>query len=348
MNDFQKINWAILNAAGIAFDGNPEMYFIANKALIKSDTLFDQSALGMDSSLTTVANAGIPAALTMYIDPRVIDVMCSPLEVAKITGEELIGDWATDTAVFPIVEPTGQTATYDDFSEDGTSDANVSFPDRGQYRYQTNTKWGDLEEDRAGKAKLNWAMQKHLASVMTLQRFQNKSYAYGIAGLKNYGLLNDPTLSAPVTAGAPWVTATAEQIFDDIRIKLFQRLVKQSESNVFVGMNSKISLCMSAFNQVNLLKTNQFGISVIDLLKKAFPNIEIETAPEYSTDAGELVQMMVKDIGDGTETLRGAYSMKLRMWPIEIQNSVRKQKKAQSTWGTIIKRPFLIVQMLAS
>ena len=105
---------------------------------------------------------------------------------------------------------------------------------------------------------------------------------------------------------------------------------------------------MSAFNQVNLLKTNQFGISVIDLLKKAFPNIEIETAPEYSTGAGELVQMIVKDIGDGTETLRGAYSMKLRMWPIEIQNSVRKQKKAQSTWGTIIKRPFLIVQMLAS
>lgn len=114
------------------------------------------------------------------------------MEMAKIVGEEQMGDWTTTSAMFTTVEPTGSTTTYDDFSEDGMSDANVSFEERDPYLYQTNTKWGDLEVAKAGVAKLDWINRKHQASIMTLQRFQNRSYAYSITGIRNYGLLNDP------------------------------------------------------------------------------------------------------------------------------------------------------------
>jgi hypothetical protein len=35
-------------------------------------------------------------------------------------------------------------------------------------------------------------------------------------------------------------------------------------------------------------------VNVTDQLKKNFPNLRIETAVEYSTDAGELVQLIVE------------------------------------------------------
>lgn len=46
--------------------------------------------------------------------------------------------------------------------------------------------------------------------------------------------------------------------------------------------------------EVNLTKTNQYNVNVTDQLKKNFPNLRIETAVEYSTDAGELVQLIVE------------------------------------------------------
>ncbi len=44
-------------------------------------------------------------------------------------------------------------------------------------------------------------------------------------------------------------------------------------------------LGMSPEMEVNLTKTNQYNVNVTDQLKKNFPNMRIETAVEYSTDA---------------------------------------------------------------
>ncbi|WP_321795897.1 hypothetical protein [Caballeronia sp. J97] len=81
----------------------------------------------------------------------------------------------------------------------------------------------------------------NIASAIVLGKFQNNSYFFGIAGLQNYGLLNDPRLSPSLTPGAnvfnanasgPWVTngaltATANEIYTDIQT-LFNALALQS------------------------------------------------------------------------------------------------------------------------
>lgn len=53
-----------------------------------------------------------------------------------------------------------------------------------------------------GAGRIGYAAELNVASALVLNKFQNKSYFYGIAGLENYGLLNDPSLSAPVTPAA--------------------------------------------------------------------------------------------------------------------------------------------------
>lgn len=70
---------------------------------------------------------------------------------------------------------------------------------RQSYHFQTFTRWGERELDMYGAARIGWAAELNVASALTLNKFQNKSYFYGIAGLANYGLLNDPSLSAPIT-----------------------------------------------------------------------------------------------------------------------------------------------------
>ncbi|STD85207.1 Uncharacterised protein [Escherichia coli] len=60
---------------------------------------------------------------------------------------------------------------------------------RQSYHFQTFTVWGERELEMYGAARIGWAAELNVASALTLNKFQNKSYFYGIAGLTNYGLL---------------------------------------------------------------------------------------------------------------------------------------------------------------
>ena len=79
----------------------------------------DAQLLTMDAqpALITTSNAGIPAFLSTYIDPKFIEVLVAPMKAAEIAGDEVQkGDWTTATAMFPMVESTGQVSSYGDFS----------------------------------------------------------------------------------------------------------------------------------------------------------------------------------------------------------------------------------------
>ncbi|EOX7982176.1 DUF2184 domain-containing protein, partial [Escherichia coli] len=116
---------------------------------------------------------------------------------AQILGETKKGDWTTLSAQFPIAESDGEVSSYGDYSNNGVVSANVNWVPRQSYHFQTFTVWGERELEMYGAARIGWAAELNVASALTLNKFQNKSYFYGIAGLTNYGLLNDPSLSAP-------------------------------------------------------------------------------------------------------------------------------------------------------
>ena len=313
--------------------------------------------LAMDAqpALVTVSNSGIPAFLSTYIDPKVIEVLVAPMKATEIVGEETKkGDWTLETAMFPIVESTGMVSSYGDYSETGIAGANVNWVQRQSYTYQVITQWGERELDKMGLARIDWANRQRVASVLTLNKFQNKSYFFGIAGLANYGLLNDPSLSAPIAPISDGGLVTWAQkatdpngaiyVYNDIKA-LYGQLVAQANGLVDLEMDSPLTLAMSPSSQVYLTLTNTYNVNVQDMLKKNFPKMKIETAPEYATSSGNLVQLIADEM-QGQRTATTAFTEKLRAHPIKIDLSSFKQKTSQGTWGTILFRPFLISQLL--
>lgn len=302
----------------------------------------DQIAFDAQPELVTVSNAGIPAFLSNYLDPALIEVLVSPMKAAEIAGETKKGDWVTTVATFIVVESDGQVSAYGDYSNAGNADSNANFPQRQSFHYQVFTQWGEKELAYTGLAGIDLASRKNVASALVLNKFQNKSYFFGIAGLQNYGLLNDPNLLAPVVPGTTWAAGTADQVYSEV-LNLFAQLVRQA--NGLVDQSTRMTLALSPANAVNLSKTNQFGLNVYDLITKNYPGLTIKVAPEYSTTAGELVQLIVDEL-EGQETLTAAFTEKMRAHAVVVGSSNFSQKKSQGTWGTIVFRPVLIAQML--
>lgn len=315
-----------------------------------------QMAMDAQPSLVTVSNSGIPAFLTQMIDPEIIRVLLAPNKAANILGETRKGTWLDQTMLFPVVERVGEVSNYGDFNNNGHTGVNIQFPQRQATIYQTITEYGELELERAGLARISWAAEQDQAAVVVLNKYQTQTYFFGVAGLQNYGLLNDPYLPTPVTPapkaavgnGVVWVTlnnvinATANEVYADVQ-SLFVQLTVQTQG--YVERDTVMVLCMSPRASVAMTATNQYGISVYDLLKKNFPNIRFETAVQYSTAAGELVQLIATTL-EGMKTGFCAFNEKLRTHPVIRDLSSFKQKKTQGSWGAIIRLPYAFAQLL--
>jgi hypothetical protein len=336
---------ALAVRAGIHYMGQP------NLELQKADIAFDTGvAFDAQPGMISVSNAGIPAFLSTYVDPKLIEVLVAPMKAAEIAGSEVKkGDWTTKTAQFTMVESTGETASYGDYNENGSSGMNANFPQRQSFHYQTFTQWGELELATAGLAQIDYANQLGIASVLVLNKFQNQSYFFGVSGLQNYGLLNDPNLSAPivpttkVAGGTTWLNGTGNEVVADVT-KLYNQL--QSQSGGTIDRSTPMTLAMSPLADGNgMTKVTEFNVSVQEKIRKIYPNLTIKIAPEYSTTAGELVQLFVETF-EGQPTLQCAFTEKLRAHPIVVGASSFRQKKSQGTWGTVIYRPVFIAQML--
>lgn len=320
--------------------------------------------LAMDAqpTLITTPNSGIPAFLTTFIDPDLLRILTAKNAAVEIFGEVRKGSFTDQTAMFPVIELTGEVSTYGDFNANGRAGVNTNFPQRESYLYQTVVEYGELELERAGLAKIGWASELKQAAVTVLNKYQNLTYFFGVAGLQNYGLLNDPSLPAAIApgpkaaGGIAWfvgnsINATANEIYADIQA-LFAQIVTQSSGNI--DAKTPMKLCMSPHSAVALTTTNAFNVNVQDLLKKNFPSISIETAVQYGaitaqnpqgSAGGELMQLIAENV-EGQQTGYMAFNEKLRGGVVVRQLSSFQQKMVQGTWGAIIRQPFAIAQMI--
>ena len=302
-----------------------------------------RAPIAMDADLMTEPNAGILAMFTTYVDPRVIEVVVEPMKAAQIFGETKKGTWTDDFLQFPIAEATGEVSSYDDFSENGLSGTNVNWEPRDTYYYQTIIELGEREVARAGAAKLDWVARKQISAALTLNKFQNKTYFFGVDGLRNWGLLNDPSLLPAITP-TTWAAKDAAAIYADIQ-GLYALLISQTQG--LVDRNERMTLLLSPEAETHFTKTNQYNVNVTDQLKKNFPNMRIETAPEMSTPAGEAIKLIV-DSYEGVDTVEPTFTEKMRVHQMKLDLSSWKQKRSQGTVGTIIYRPLMVASALVS
>lgn len=310
----------------------------------------------------TVPNSAVPWSLTNFIDPTIIRVLFAPTNAEKILGTEKKGDWTTDSGQFPIVEHTGEVSSYDDYSNNGSANVNANWPARQNYLFQTVKIYGEREVARAGLAKINWVQEVNSSAIDILNRFMNLMSFFGIGSLQNYGLLNDPNLTASLTpalkayGGVKWinngiVVATANEIYADIQA-LYIQLVNQSAGNI--DQNTPMVLAGSPQSLSALTATNSFNVNVSDLLKKNFPNIRIEQAVQYGSvsasnpqgvAAGNEIQLIATEVA-GQKTGSSAFSEKLREHPLIKDLSAYKQKCTAGGYGAIIRVPLCLAQMV--
>jgi hypothetical protein len=325
---------------------------------------FRQARLAMDAqpSLSTAANSAVPAFLTNWVDPETVDVLFAANMMADIFTEEKKGDWTTQTAFFPMVEHTGEVSSYGDYNENGSAGANVNWPQRQQYLYQTFKEYGELELERMGLAKLSWVSEQDRAASLTMNKYENLTYAFGVVNLQTYGALNDPNLPASLSpapkayGGTKWivngaVVASANEIFSDIQAVF---LAAVNQSNGLIDAKSKMTLAMSPAVAMALTTTNAFAVNVEDLLKKNFPNLTVKTAVQYGQQtasnnqglvAGNLIQLIAAAV-EGQKTASVSFGEKMRAHKIVVGASSYRQKLTGGTWGAIIKQPFAIASML--
>lgn len=323
-------------------------------------------ALAMDAqpSLSTDPSSAIPAILTTTIDPDIIRVVFAPLAFGEILGERKAGDWLEETRMFPVVEMTGEVSSYGDFNNNGRAGINLNWPQFQSYLYQTLVIYGERELERAGLAKINYVSELGVSAAYQLNQFQNLTYAFGVSGLQNYGILNFPYLSAFLTpavkaaGGTTWFTAggapnaTANEVYNDV-LAMWNKLIAQT--NGTVDLKAKATLAMSPGSELALKFANTFGVYVEDLLKKGFPNMTVKTAPQYgqqsSTNtqgysvAGNAMQLIV-DAVQGQKVTYAAFNEKMRAHKIIPGLSSWSQKQTSGTWGTIVRMPLGITGMI--
>lgn len=340
----------LAHSAGIHFMGQPNADLQAAGAA-RAVRLAMDGALACDAQpgLISVSNSGVPAFLSTYFDPKLIEVLVAPMKAAEIIGAEVKkGSWVDTSLTFNLIESTGEVSSYGDYNENGRAGVNSNFPARQPYHYQVMTEWGEMELEREGLAKIDYANRLNIASALTLNKYQNKAYFFGVAGLQNYGLLNDPSLVATISptikvaGGTGWANATALEILADVT-KLYKQL--QAQANGLVELDTPMTLAMSPNSEAALTYTTQYNVNVQDLLKKNYPNLTVKTAPEYATAAGELMQLIV-DSYEGQRTAEAVFTEKMRAHPIVVGASSFKQKKSQGTVGCIVYRPMFIAQMI--
>ncbi|NIG77852.1 DUF2184 domain-containing protein [Klebsiella sp. Ap-873] len=309
-------------------------------------------AMDADVQPSLPANGGIPAIVSTFIDPTIVHQVFAKQKATDILGEQKKGSWAQDTMMIQRVAQSGHVVAYDDYSEQGANQVTNAWENRQVYRYQTMVTYGELEQERYGLAMLPYVAEKQRAAAWTLNQAQNQFYFYGVDGLLNYGLLNDPALPAPITpatvgGATTWKDKQVVDIYNDI-LDLYADLIARTKGAVGDGvdMASPLVLAMSPTSSVYFKRANEiFGNSVEKMVKDTFTNMRIEVAPQYDTDAGELVQMFVEK-AQGQDVGFCAYSEKLRAHPLITMTSSYKQKHSGTTYGAVITQPTMYAQML--
>jgi hypothetical protein len=324
----------------------------------------NEMAMDAAGNLSTDPNAALPSLLTTAIDPDVIRIVFAPLQIAKILGgEKKAGDWLEETRIFPVVEETGEVSSYDDFSNFGRSGINFNYPQFQSYLFQTFISYGERETERAGLMRINYVGELTSAASGLLNRFGNLAYAFGIVGLQNYGIINNPFLSPFLSpalkafGGTTWFNngspaATANEVYND-----FLAVVEQiiSQTNGAVEKDDPMTAALSPQSMLAMAFTNSFGVSVADLLKKGFPNMKIMSAPQYgqktatnnqgASTVGNVFQIIVDRI-DNQKIAYPAFNEKLRAHKLIPESSSWRQKMTSGVWGTITRMPVGIAGMI--
>lgn len=307
----------------------------------------EEGTMALDAALVTTPNASIPVEFLTFFDNKAIEVLTAKRAATEIFGEVKTGTRADAMRKFRTVEHTGYTQPYSDYSDNGKSDVNYAFPMRENYLFETVIKYGEQEEAESARAKINLIADKQMSAAHNIAIDTNRFYMNGVAGLENYGILNQPNLPAAIVAKAgaasttTWSTKTGTEIYEDI-VDMMSDMASRCEG--LVDQNTRYKLVVGPTSNAQLNKLNAFGTEpVLALIKRNFPNLEVVVAPEYD-DSTKKIQLIAVEV-EGQATGENAYSEKFIAGRIVPYLSHFAQKFMAGVYGSVIYRPVFVSTM---
>lgn len=308
-------------------------------------------ALPTNLPTLTAPNTAIPEGMLTNLMSRTIEIFTARRSAEEVMGsKQKVMEWEEMAGAFPVIEKTGGVDPYSDFGRPRGVGMNANWVRLNQYRFTTNIEVGDLMAAQYAKARLNYVSIKNASAAESLAIEFNRIAWNGVAtntALEVYGMLNHPNLKPYETIAVSWDNASYDQIKADIA-KLIDVLQEQSGDNVNTESDKiKIALPPSKLTYLKL-STNEMGFQLLDLLKKAFPNIEFISAPElkkaYTGGKDVLIMQAFNSVGGTDENGVLGFSELGRMSRMVMQTNGYNQEMQGGSSGYTPFKPTHIVR----
>lgn len=311
------------------------------------------AGIGMDNQepLVTTASITTPVQFLQNWLPGFVHVITAARKIDELVGISTIGSWEDEEVVQGILELTGQSVPYGDYTNVPFSSWNANYERRTVVRFEEGMRVGSLEEARAARVRINSASSKRDAAALSLEIQRNNVGFYGFNNGANrtYGFLNDPALPAYANAtNGDWATATFLEITQDIR-EAIQSLRTQSQDTID-PQTTDITLAL-ATDVVDYLSTvSDLGITVWDWLKQSYPRVRVVSAPQLNdAEGGENVMYVYAEtVNDGSSddnrTFIQVVPAKFQLLGVSRLTKAYEEDYVNATAGVMCKRPYAVVR----
>ena len=315
----------------------------------------DMMAMDAIQPLVTTPSVGTPVQFLQNWLPGFVRIVTAARKIDDLVGIMITGSWEDEQIVQGILERVGAGQIYGDYTNVPLSSWNANFNYRTVVRFEEGMKVGVLESARAARMLVDDAGTKRESAALNLEINRNAVGFYGFnAGDNNtYGFLNDPGLGAYTqvatgVAGFTWQVKTFLEICKDIRTAVVA-LRTQSQDTIDP---EKVDLTLAvATDAVDwLTTTSDFGISVRDWMRAAYPRMRVVSAPQlnnaYSSDnVFYLFADKIDDMStDGGRVFIQPVPTKFQVLGVQQLAKAYEEDYSNATAGVMCKRPYAVVR----
>lgn len=302
--------------------------------------------------LVTTGSIPTPVQFLQKFNPEIVEAATVPTDADAIFGRQTIGSWADEEIIQTIVEHTGQALPYGDTANPALASWNANFEARTIVRFEEAFEVGALEEERAAKLQLNSAKEKRAAAATSLDIARNEvAYnGYSAGANKTYGVLNDPSLPAYVTAatGASLDTTWASKTYLEIQADILSMIagLQTQSKGLYNPKIHKATLVVSLACEQYLNKSAQYGNTVAKWLKENYPTIEVKATYFLNGVNGDLnVAYLVADTFNGMKSIVQFVPEVLRMLGVFNKGKSYVEYFSNATAGVMVRQPLGVYRL---
>ena len=343
LENFDVKGYRDLNRLGIHMDPN---------------SVKTMAAYAMDAIQPTVTTASVttPVQFLQNWLPGFVFVITGARKIDDLIGLQITGAPEDEQIVQGVLERTGTSIPYSDYTNVPLSSWNTNFVTRTVVRFEEGMKVGNLEAARAARMNVNDSGMKRESCALALEIQRNLIGFYGFnSGANNtYGFLNDPGLGSYVLVanGALASPLWSKKTFLEIQKDILTAVVALRTQSQDIIDPEKVDITLAvATDAVDwLATTSDFGISVREWMRQAYPRIRVESAPQLNNaNASQNVFYMyadkIQDMStDGGATWIQAVPGKFIVQGVQQLAKAYEEDYSNATAGAMCKRPYAVVR----